>query len=445
MICHSPVSRNPSKLPNLHLDSITPSKVPSSKPSILSVKYPLWLSIIIILLFHIPSSSTSTSFSEQAGLWSRVRLRARTVETGHIHTSQQDETANNCQTKTCKSTKRPLPTAGDSAKEITKPIHHRATISTKTKSSRSLRARDCTPHGTKKVSPVPPVPEKFKKTKESKKPKEKSTKPKTQNPFKPPPQKKEKPTEPKKPSQPETTKTQFSKEPFPNQKHDTDSSRSKPVNPKPVDAKPVNPKPVPLIRLKENDESTSKTLSGVTDSLRVNKSLSKKPQRPSDNHISTAPRHSKKPVSSSPDSADRWLAAHNDIRARYSVGNLIWSSKLEASAQAWANRCVFEHSQGKYGENIAAGQPTIESVVEDWVYGKDECEVYQPDSPVYSHFTQVIWEGTTQLGCAISNCHNLPGTPLKDAPYWVCQYNPPGNVLGEFDTNVHASAGQCLR
>jgi hypothetical protein len=39
-------------------------------------------------------------------------------------------------------------------------------------------------------------------------------------------------------------------------------------------------------------------------------------------------------------------------------------------------------------QNIAAGQPTIESVVEDWVYGKDECEVYQPDSPIYSHYTR---------------------------------------------------------
>jgi hypothetical protein len=96
--------------------------------------------------------------------------------------------------------------------------------------------------GTKEVSPVPGKPNK---TKEPKKPNEKSTQPKTQNTFKPTPQKKENPTEPKKPSQPKTTTNHFSKEPFPNQKHETDFSNSKPV-PQKLD----DPKPVPSTRSK---------------------------------------------------------------------------------------------------------------------------------------------------------------------------------------------------
>ncbi|OAV87536.1 hypothetical protein PTTG_02614 [Puccinia triticina 1-1 BBBD Race 1] len=168
-----------------------------------------------------------------------------------------------------------------------------------------------------------------------------------------------------------------------------------------------------------------------------------KPSRPVPK--GTVHRRPKQPTSQSGDSASRWLAAHNEIRERYSVGNLVWSSKLEASAQAWANRCVFEHSHGEAGENIAAGQPTIASVVKDWVYGDNECEAYDPNRPVYSHFTQVVWRDTSRLGCAVSTCSNLPGTPLQDAPFYVCQYSSAGNVLGEFDTNVLAKAGQCLK
>jgi hypothetical protein len=44
------------------------------------------------------------------------------------------------------------------------------------------------------------------------------------------------------------------------------------------------------------------------------------------------------------------------------------------------------------------------------------------------HFTQVVWKGTTKLGCG-SN----PSCGMKT---YVCQYTPPGNVMGEFADNV---------
>lgn len=32
---------------------------------------------------------------------------------------------------------------------------------------------------------------------------------------------------------------------------------------------------------------------------------------------------------------------------------------------------------------------------------------YDPNNPVPSHFTQVVWKGTTQVGCAVQVCSGI--------------------------------------
>lgn len=55
------------------------------------------------------------------------------------------------------------------------------------------------------------------------------------------------------------------------------------------------------------------------------------------------------------------------------------------------------------------------------------------------HFTQVVWNSTTSVGCAVRQC---PGgmsgvTPrLTPAYYVVCRYFSPGNWAGEYAANV---------
>lgn len=138
----------------------------------------------------------------------------------------------------------------------------------------------------------------------------------------------------------------------------------------------------------------------------------------------------------------KWLAAHNKARAQYGAPALTWSTTLESFAQKFTEACVFEHTKNnQYGENLACGQQDIESVVNDWVSGTDEKDVYDPASPVYSHFTQVVWSGSTELGCAVKSCQNIAGLPQSPAPLYVCEYNPPGNVDGQYAQNVKASKG----
>ena len=44
------------------------------------------------------------------------------------------------------------------------------------------------------------------------------------------------------------------------------------------------------------------------------------------------------------------------------------------------------------------------------------------------HFTQVVWRGTTQVGCGHSQC--------KGNDIWVCNYDPAGNWDGQYRENV---------
>ncbi|RPD62842.1 PR-1-like protein [Lentinus tigrinus ALCF2SS1-6] len=134
-----------------------------------------------------------------------------------------------------------------------------------------------------------------------------------------------------------------------------------------------------------------------------------------------------------------YLSAHNTVRSQHRVSALTWSSDLAAKAQSWANGCVFQHSGGKlgpYGENLAAGTGSsygIATAIKSWT---DEVSQYNASNPQPSHFTQVVWKGTTQVGCAVAICSNIFPAKYGPAKYYVCEYSPQGNIIGQFPQNV---------
>jgi uncharacterized protein YkwD len=131
------------------------------------------------------------------------------------------------------------------------------------------------------------------------------------------------------------------------------------------------------------------------------------------------------------------VEAHNRVRAKHCAPPLGWSQPLAASAARWAatlrdRGCLFGHSGGPHGENLAAGTTgTLDAaaVVGMWY---DEVKRYSFASGGFStktgHFTQVVWRGTRLLGCGRSQCRGLD--------IWICQYDPPGNVEGQYRENV---------
>lgn len=134
---------------------------------------------------------------------------------------------------------------------------------------------------------------------------------------------------------------------------------------------------------------------------------------------------------------DALLAAHNRFRAAHCTPPLSWSDELARVAQGWADTlrdrgCAFEHNRTGYGENLAAGSTgyiDADAAVTMWYREVDLYDFARPGFAMDTgHFTQVIWRGSTHVGCGRSECDGMTT--------WVCNYDPPGNWEGAFPANV---------
>jgi uncharacterized protein YkwD len=130
------------------------------------------------------------------------------------------------------------------------------------------------------------------------------------------------------------------------------------------------------------------------------------------------------------------LYAHNKIRVLHHAPKLVWDDELASYAERYANKCEFKHSKTPYGENLAAGYPSIYDAVNAWYA---ERAYYSYTKPGFSnetgHFTQLIWKSSKKIGCAYTLCNGKNGTP---GYYLVCEYSPAGNIVNKdhFAKNV---------
>lgn len=130
------------------------------------------------------------------------------------------------------------------------------------------------------------------------------------------------------------------------------------------------------------------------------------------------------------------ISEHNLKRSLHvDTGNLTWNNTLAEYAEAYvaAYDCAsgeLHHSGGDYGENIAIGHSVL-GAVDGWY---NEIKDYDYSHPNFTeaagHFTQVVWKDSKQVGCAIRYCNSYWGNLI------VCEYDPSGNYLGEFEDNV---------
>ncbi len=126
------------------------------------------------------------------------------------------------------------------------------------------------------------------------------------------------------------------------------------------------------------------------------------------------------------------MAGHNAVRARVNSPPLKWSDELASRALDWANtllmRGEFSHRPNSpFGENLfeIQGAPaTPAQVVAEWAaeardynYASNQCR------GVCGHYTQMVWSRTKELGCGVAR--------NASREVWICNYNPPGNVIGQ--------------
>ncbi|XP_047307958.1 pathogenesis-related protein PR-1-like [Impatiens glandulifera] len=134
--------------------------------------------------------------------------------------------------------------------------------------------------------------------------------------------------------------------------------------------------------------------------------------------------------------AAQFLGPQNAARAALRLPPLTWSVKLQAYAEAYANRrkgdCALIHSPGNtYGENIFWGSGTgwgPAQAAGSWVSEKQYYRYFSNscgNGQDCGHYTQIVWRSTKRVGCARVVCNGGRGV------FMTCNYDPAGNYIGE--------------
>lgn len=136
-----------------------------------------------------------------------------------------------------------------------------------------------------------------------------------------------------------------------------------------------------------------------------------------------------------------WLRAHNDERADFGVAPLRWDPRLARDAQVWAQHLALEdrirHSVREdrrgQGENLWMGTAGFYRPGQMIEAFREEKRHFRPGQfPSVSrtgnwadvgHYTQIVWEGTSHVGCASARGQRFD--------ILVCRYWPAGNVIGD--------------
>jgi pathogenesis-related protein 1 len=133
--------------------------------------------------------------------------------------------------------------------------------------------------------------------------------------------------------------------------------------------------------------------------------------------------------------------AHNNTRAAASptpspaLDPVGWSDRAETLALDWAMKCKFEHRPNNtMGENLAIYSTSDVATAEIAALWSDEGTDYDYNANACrgaqcGHYTQMVWRSSVGIGCAVAACEDIPG--FGAGALWVCNYDPPGNYIGE--------------
>lgn len=156
------------------------------------------------------------------------------------------------------------------------------------------------------------------------------------------------------------------------------------------------------------------------------------------------------------------VSSHNNFRSQLAQGQstlrggaraataknmyrLNYDCSIEATAQAWANNCQFQHSSSSFrngaGENLfmttavnANQASAINQAATLWwkeltdfggISSSDTTLTMSAFNTGIGHWSQMAWAKTTTVGCGIKSC------PSQGMTIVVCQYKVAGNFINQ--------------
>ncbi|NXN11983.1 GLIP1 protein, partial [Indicator maculatus] len=117
-----------------------------------------------------------------------------------------------------------------------------------------------------------------------------------------------------------------------------------------------------------------------------------------------------------------------------------WDPDLAKTAKAWAKKCLFKHNtylklpgqaHPKFtpvGENLWTGSLslfTVQGAITSW-YNEVGAYNYATNTcrRVCGHYTQVVWDTSYKVGCAVHFCPSVGYSSITNAAHFICNYGP---------------------
>jgi len=146
---------------------------------------------------------------------------------------------------------------------------------------------------------------------------------------------------------------------------------------------------------------------------------------------------------------------HNALRAKEGAADMemmSWSESLAAAAALKVAQCEWYDMYDTsvplhHGQNVfmmISDKIDLVGIIQEWYNEKTNYDYDKGCTDMCSHYIQVVWATSRQIGCAYHFC-NLENSPFRKAEFFACNYLPAGNYLGQKPFKKGPACSQCER